>query len=472
MAEPRAAAHVTNGFRPAADTYLGPRSLADMCLRVAISNVRHIQSLGNLPPQFTGPILRHVRTAEQLHQLELNSDDIYDQTAAHWMRIIKDRFPELASQHNFVPQNRKSWHKVYDKYEKLHEEQIAAATEKLKHSLAAQTQQQLARKSTIISSKESVGLPRPKAKPGYSFVPKKRDFFSKTRTQLRMEAGRFKTSPLTARASQIKKAPAALIEHARIQSQPSLVPPPPPLRLRAPSRPAAVSSGGIASREEKEARLLRIKNADKTQPQAGGNVVAFSDDEDDDLFGDLADPEFQDPAGVGDEQPGKHRRSVWEADVEQPTKRRRGDEEESTAPISSASNKSSTLSSTAPQQSVKRRPKGLSAAPGANKGVACKPASQTVTGPAMETAPKPASKVNLSPSPRLQRSIPMMDTPSASRSRSPSPTRVQSTAGHGRRAALCGSQDRAEPSGGLQARSMQPADRYPILRPNRRPKNG
>ncbi|KAL2180332.1 RNA polymerase II transcription factor SIII subunit A-domain-containing protein [Thermothelomyces heterothallicus CBS 202.75] len=530
MTEPRAAAHVTNGFRPALETCLGPRSLADMCLRVALSNVRHIQSLGNLPPQYTGPILRHVKTAEQLHQLELNSDDIYDQTAAHWMRIIKDKFPELASEHNFVPQNRKSWHKVYDKYEKLQEEQIAAATEKLKQGLAAQTQQQQSRKSTIISSKESMGLRRPKAKPGYSLVPKKQDFFSKTRTQLRMEAGRFRTSPLASRTSQIKKAPAAMIEEARIKSQPSLVPPPPPpLRLGPPSKPTAVGSGVITSREEKEARLVQIKNAGRTKPEAGENVLRFSDDEDDedtrlneddDLFGDFADPEFddvsngsqsqkavassasspsrtastkpllvpeqptkhlRDPVEVGDKQPVKRRRSVEEADAEQPTKRRRS-HEEITTPMSSAFNKASTLPSLAPQQSAKRRPKGLSAAPGTNKGIAFKPASRAVTNPAIKTVPKPASKegaeskpssrpaVNPSTGSRSHRGVPMT-APSASRSRSASPSGDELTADHGRRATRCGSQDPVESLSGLPVRAMQPANRYPILRPSPKLKN-
>ncbi|KAL2154868.1 hypothetical protein VTH82DRAFT_3544 [Thermothelomyces myriococcoides] len=478
MAEPRAAAHATNGFRPGLDTRLGPRSLAEMCLRVAVSNVRHIQSLGSLPPQYTGPILRHVKTAEQLHQLELNSDDIYDQTAAHWMRIIKDKFPELASKHNFIPQNRKSWHKVYGKYEKLQEEQIAAATEKLKQGLAAQSQHQQARKSTIISSQESVALRRPKAKPGYSSTPKKQDFFSKTRSQLRMEAVRFRTSTLASRTSQVKKAPAAMIEEARIKSQPSLVPPPPPpIRLRAPSKLTTASSGGNASREEREARLLRIKSGGKPTPEASGNVLKFSDDEDeegtepnedDDLFGDFADtgsddasdgsqtqkavgsstsppsraastkpppvPErpmkrFQDSEEVDGKQTAKRRRSVDEAGTEHLTKRHRS-HEETIALISSTSNNTNALPSPALQQSAKRRPKGLSAAPGANKAIAHKPASGAVENPA-----------------------------------------IKSAADHGLAATGCGSQGRVESSRGLQVRTTQPADRYSVLRSRPKPKN-
>jgi elongin-A len=294
-----------------------------MCLKLAIDNIRHIISLGDLPRHLTDPLLNAVKTAEQLHTLELNSDDIYDETPAHWIRIISRDFPTLARRHNYAPQNPKSWHKVYDKYKKLEEEEIAAATEKLSNQLAARTEQKQSRAATIISAEQGGKLRRTRAQPGF-FAPRrpKGSFIQETRRQLRVEARRFKlptpTGQLYVPPGQIKKVPDFMVEDARrreLRNQP--VRPPPPLNWgRGPSAIAQTREGKQAQtasaardREEREARLLKIKNGGQSKTGTTGNILSFSDDEDDagvvDLTGDVEPDDFDEDDLFGDLEPKK-----------------------------------------------------------------------------------------------------------------------------------------------------------------------
>jgi elongin-A len=378
-----------------------------MSLKVAIDNVKMIQSLGDIPPCYLNPILQVVKSAEQLHLLELNSHDIYDETAKYWERIIKRDFPVLANKHDYAPQNRKSWHKIYDKYKQLDEEQLAAATEKLKQGFAVRTQEKQSRASTIVSAEKGGKLHKAKARPTFNMfnTPPRSDrsFISNTRAQLRREALRFNrptpSGKLPVRAGQITKPPPAMLDdHRRMESRNS-IPEPPPM-IRAPrQRPDAAATGSLQNRKEGESRLLQIKNAGQPKPEPAKKVLSFSDDEgpdaplqddadlfgeadDDDPFGDLkhetkascalSSPQMSRPVPQpAAAQFSKRPRSVENTDAGQPTKRPRavGTTTTSTMP---SSNK-------ALIQPLKPRPKGLTTAPGTNQAP-------------RKTAPKPSPK--------------------------------------------------------------------------------
>ena len=92
----------------------GPRSLVEMCMKVAIENIHLITSLRNMPHQYIHKFLVAVRSAAQLHALEVDSDeDIYEDTPVHWKRIIAKDFPILSAKYNYVPKDPKSWYKVW-----------------------------------------------------------------------------------------------------------------------------------------------------------------------------------------------------------------------------------------------------------------------------------------------------------------------------------------------------------------------
>ncbi|KAK4038725.1 RNA polymerase II transcription factor SIII subunit A-domain-containing protein [Parachaetomium inaequale] len=427
------------------ETPIGPRSLADMCLTLAIDNIRHIVSLGDLPRHLTDPLLNAVKTAEQLHTLELNSDDIYDETPSHWIRIISRDFPALARRHNYAPQNPKSWHKVYDKYKKLEEEEIAAATEKLSKQLAARTEQKQSRAATIISAEEGGKLRRTRAQPGFTSRAPKGSFIQQTRKQLRVESRRFNlptpTGQLYVPPGQIKKVPDFMVEDARRRELSSqAIRPPPPLNWgRGPSGIVQDREGKEAQtasardREEREARLLKIKNAGQSKAGTTGNILSFSDDEDDaevvdltggpeaedadlfgglgpdeDLFGDVVPKKTVSSASSSSRkgppppptanQAAKRRRSIEAKAPEQPAKRRRGLEETTTSASSAPKTARVTPPPTA-NPSLKRRSTGLSAAPGANRGLQPppKPVSKTTAKSNASSRPSVAPTVDDQP---------------------------------------------------------------------------
>lgn len=387
----------------------GPRFLGEMCLDVALKNAALITDLGSLPTSYVEPILKVVKTATQLHQLEVNSTDIWEVTPKHWQRLIKKDFPVLSSRHRFEPQNPKSWHKVYDKYKKLEEENIAAATAKLIEGFAAKTEQKQSRSAKLLSAHEGGKLqPHHRAKAGWSLPREKSTFMSKTKAQLRVEASRFRlrtpTGKLPVPAGQIKKAPMAMVEQARIRQQPDLV-------IRPPiSKATPTSDKSAQEREERESRLLRIKNANRAKQQTATNILSFSDDEDedpvaakspsglgdkddvddsnsvedddDDLFGDREFSKFTRTAASSSAEKvpallpspairpsAKRPRAVEDSDEAKAAKRRRS-VEETTAPSSAASNTALRKAPPPTKLAVRPRPRGigLSAAPGANKG--------------------------------------------------------------------------------------------------------
>jgi len=410
---------------------LGPRSLAEICLKKALDNIHLITGLGTMASHHTRTLLKAVKTASQLHGWELNSEDIYDETEEHWKRLIKRDFPVLSAQNDYVPNDRKSWHKVYDLYKKLDDDQIAASTQKMMQDFAAKNEEKTSRLTKVVPLVKYAKL-QPKSKPWFISPRTEQSSFGKAKEQLRRDAGRFKlptpSGKLIFPASQIKRAPESMVNAARIAKQPSI--------LLKPTKPAPgpdnIENRVDHDREAKEERLRRIKDPAKATVKISGNVISFTDDTDqgepehdvlsgaldladDDLFGDLnpkrpASPSstktFTLPLPAPKQSAPKRRHSIEDTTTEPPTKRRRSTED-ATPPLPSTS--------TSPPPApgfLKRRPKTLLAAPGANNVLrAYKP----------KTAPKHAntntSSGSGSPSVNIypQRSLPLSTTPYAAR---------------------------------------------------------
>ncbi|KAK0731095.1 hypothetical protein B0H67DRAFT_597036 [Lasiosphaeris hirsuta] len=272
-----------------------PRSLVEMCMRVALDNIHLITSLGNMPEHSIREILKGVRNAEQLRELELNSGDIYDLTAEHWQRLISKYYPILASKKKWVPSSPKYWYKVFYKYKTAKEEALAEASAKLTADLRQREQAQKANNTTLITFAQARQLPRlPRgdggrgrggAKAGatsWSAGPplKSLSVIQKARRQARSEISRLKLSTpsgrLVVQPGQIKRAPEAMLRDKRIQRQfdptATLVKTPRPK----PTTPAMDAEE--KERKNREARLLRIKNpgaASTSQP----NVLHFDDED-------------------------------------------------------------------------------------------------------------------------------------------------------------------------------------------------
>ncbi|KAK3394150.1 hypothetical protein B0H63DRAFT_460182 [Podospora didyma] len=272
-----------------------PRSLLEMCMKVAIDNITLVDSFGSMPSRCVGELLRAVKSAKHLHTLEVNSDDIWDETPEQWKRLIKRDFGFLEQKYQWVPSNPRSWHRVYDKYKNLQDQNDAAATEKLQESFAAMRKEQQSKKSNIVGINEIRRLPRlpkdgrPVASGSHwssqARAPKK-SVVQRISGQVAAESRRFKlatpTGKLPVKFGQVTRAPISMIEDKRIERQfdptANLIQAP-----RSISRPNPLDR----EREKGEARLLKIKGGTKKSaapPPTGANVLNFDDDNEDDDY--------------------------------------------------------------------------------------------------------------------------------------------------------------------------------------------
>jgi elongin-A len=255
-----------------------------------------------MAPRHIKTLLKGVVTATQLHSWELKSDDIYDETAEHWHRLIDRDFPTLAVKHDYKPKACTSWHKVYDLYKKLNDEEIAASTQKMIEEFAAKETERTSRLTKVISGETSAMLQKGRAKAGFGPSRAKQSFMQKAKQEVRREAARFylptPTGKLIVPPGQIKKAPHTKLREPRVARQDFV-----PLTV-GPLAPAQTS--GLAGREEKEDRLHQTKTSVLPTATFEGNIVSFSDDEpeaenvhrskalvedEDDLFGELQSDE-------------------------------------------------------------------------------------------------------------------------------------------------------------------------------------
>ena len=278
---------------------MAPRSLVDMCIKVATDNINLITNLSNMPVKAVSEILRAVKSAHQLHGIESNSDDIWEEVQDHWRRIIKKDFPKLSEQHRWVPSNPKSWFKVWQKYKKLQTEADAAATDRLRQEFAAIQKEKDAHRTTFVSVAEAKRklpqLPRDVRSAGaraphWSTQARPRASpLQKVKTQVRAEAKRLRTTNQAAssfsRPTQVLKAPESMIRDKRIERQFDPAAAVPAVVIRAP-RARPVADADEKERRDREARLLRIKGVGKDAAPSAANVLTFDDDDDDDDDGD------------------------------------------------------------------------------------------------------------------------------------------------------------------------------------------
>lgn len=296
----------TSGF-----SFVGPRPLTEICLKIAIKNLDLLEGVGDLPIEYTVKMLRHIKTPEQLHAVEMDSptDDIFDITEEHWIRFINKHFPRLAKEFNFTPKGKRNWHRVYEKYKKISDQQIKDATSALAEKMAASRDHRASRQPKILSVPESRRLPIPKERPStgktphWSTLPReKKTFLSKTKKQLAAQQARFKiNSPARQPVfGQVMSAPESMVRDARIERQYD-----PTSTLTSgttvfSSRKQSMQDNSEAERQrrEREARLLSLKGKHTAHT---GNVLTFSDDEDEEDEDDQGGEDPNDLFGEEDE---------------------------------------------------------------------------------------------------------------------------------------------------------------------------
>ncbi|KAK3942728.1 hypothetical protein QBC46DRAFT_379288 [Diplogelasinospora grovesii] len=410
-----------------------PQSLVELCLRVAIDNVHLITDLSNLPPMATYQILRAIKSPVQLHEVELNTPGLYDETAEHWRRLVKNHFPFLETEYRWEPKYPDEWWKVYNKYKAEQTARDAAATEQLKAAFASREQEKKSKLTTIMSVAEARRMPGALPRHGrgpadgsgwrsgsgsrgdssglFSNTRRKMSAVDKAKQEARREALRTKNSVPMGKMpvrTQIAKAPASMVNDARINRQ--FDPDKAPVIRSVRSATSAQLTQQDKERKLREERLLRIKNAGSSKPKVSddSNVLSFDDDgneaevsgmprsrkkdasedgDGDDLFGDREnDKEFEFPYRAATPPPPSS-----ESDSAYLI------EELGPSPAKATASPSKSSSSILRDKFAKRRGGLLSAAPGANS---CTPTKRSPpTSPPTRAATVARSSSSASPAP-------------------------------------------------------------------------
>lgn len=117
-----------------------------------------INDVGGLPYHIVRPFLMRLDNAVQLRAIEEASPHIANDDEECWLRLIRKKFAVLHAQHDLIPRNPASWHKVYAQYAKINEKAKAEAEAKLKAAFAGINKKKAENSSSIESIRQ---LPRP-----------------------------------------------------------------------------------------------------------------------------------------------------------------------------------------------------------------------------------------------------------------------------------------------------------------------
>ena len=272
----------------------GPRSLLEMALSVAIDNIHLIDDMGDLPEQYSQQLLRHVKSAARLREIELNSPHL--DTTEHWQRLIRQDFRLLQEKHNFVPKNPKSWHKVYIKYKGIQDEQIQNATKRLEEQLAAHHKQEQKSTTPIISGEEALRMASRRRR---SFdkdgEKKKKSVLEEIRKAAKKEARIFRVKRPDIPPTRLNSAPISMINQ---QIRKTYYAEPPvsadsskPQKIIAPRTLSGKPNSQMSQKPQANNGAITIcifsdDEDDEAGKAGGGSLFSDDGDDEDDLFGD------------------------------------------------------------------------------------------------------------------------------------------------------------------------------------------
>ena len=272
----------------------GPRSLLEMALSVAIDNIQLIDDMGDLPEQYSQQLLRHIKSAARLREIELNSPHL--DTIEHWQRLIRQDFRLLQEKHNFVPKNPRSWHKVYAKYKSIQDEQIQNATKRLEEQLAAHHKQEQKSTTPIISGEEALRMAsRRRRSSDKDGEKKKKSILEEIRKAAKKEARIFRVKRAEIPPTRLNNAPISMINEQIRKAYYAEPPVPPdspkPQKIIAPRTLSGIPNSQTSQKPQANNRAVTIcvfsgDEDDEAGEAGGGSLFSDKEDDEDDLFGD------------------------------------------------------------------------------------------------------------------------------------------------------------------------------------------
>lgn len=254
------------------------------------------------------PVLLRLESPAQLHEIETNSPQICGEDAELWRAFVARDFPNWEKK-NYVPKNPYKWYRVYLKYKKEQQIEIAKDEEILRASMGQLKKAKETNVSKVVDLRSLPKIPKdPWMMANNGGVPlgKRTGLFkkeapsslvwsggSKTKmtnghsvlTRARREAKEISqrgklakpTHELRAQTGQVRKAPAGMVNEYKKASEPSFR-----IFARKKSVTASPSSINSPSLEEREKRLSAIQagiNQKKSSTTVDETLVGSSDED-------------------------------------------------------------------------------------------------------------------------------------------------------------------------------------------------
>lgn len=252
-----------------------------------IRNIHLISSVGTELPHdnpHVQKILSKVASAQQLHEIEVNSPQLQGHIENFWKELINRHFPGSRKK-NYVPSNPSGWYKVYNRHKKEDDESLEAANATLKKAFTNIAAEKEKNESLILNRSD---LPKPprtgralsRRGPQKTIDKSSLTFNAGSRTKLNsgknvLKRARREAMDVAAQhgslarqmgvgSSKLKTAPRGFLEHSRVASQP-------PIRA-----PSGLSSKKPAPALKRQFSPPNRAKSDEPEPV----VIDVSDEED------------------------------------------------------------------------------------------------------------------------------------------------------------------------------------------------
>ncbi|RDA93134.1 hypothetical protein CP533_4119 [Ophiocordyceps camponoti-saundersi (nom. inval.)] len=130
------------------------KSLMELAAMACIKNIKGLESIGDyLPYHSIRHILLKVDNAYQLRQLEVNSPQLQGETGEIWIKIIEKDFPMEFKNNAYKPPTPDKWYRVWEKYKKEHDAALEESESRLKSALAGLREDKEKNTSKIVERK-------------------------------------------------------------------------------------------------------------------------------------------------------------------------------------------------------------------------------------------------------------------------------------------------------------------------------
>lgn len=138
---------------------MAPPSLVSLCTKVAIQHVDSLYDVGSFEYWKIEPVLKHVKNAEQLREIEVNSPQIQGVDFQLWKNFIFTADARWREK-NYVPRNPTKWYHVYRRYKREAEAKLKQDEENLRNAMLGLHKEKASHTSQLVDARSLPKVPR------------------------------------------------------------------------------------------------------------------------------------------------------------------------------------------------------------------------------------------------------------------------------------------------------------------------